>query len=115
MKLLFLLSVLIAFSLFAGHPLFAREEKADAPRPLASLEDRERYRLLRFLNEATLPELLAVPGIGKSRAGILVAGRPFFEVTDLFLLDSFGEKTTAQLVTHLRKSKRDRVVPTAAR
>jgi competence protein ComEA len=64
------------------------------------------------INKATIEDLVAVPGLGKSLAQRIVDFRekngPFGEVDDLLKVQGIGEKSLVKLRPHLTCSKASR-------
>ncbi len=63
------------------------------------------------LNRARLPELMLLPGVGRSRAEAIILQRvrwgPFHCVEDLLVVPGIGAKTLAGLTPYLRISGAD--------
>jgi DNA uptake protein ComE-like DNA-binding protein len=83
------------------------EAKADGPSNKAktlskSLTASQRSKLLTILNEGDDKALMALPGIGETRAASLKKSRPFIEPVDLVKVDGIGDDTFAEIVAYAK-------------
>jgi hypothetical protein len=69
----------------------------------ASLTVEERDKLLKLLGFGRKEELMAIPGIGEGKANAIIAGRPYFRVTDVTRNKGIGQSLFAAMVEHVKK------------
>ncbi|MGV3659531.1 MAG: ComEA family DNA-binding protein [Prosthecobacter sp.] len=62
----------------------------------------EKTRLLALLNEGDEKALVAVSGVGETRAAAIKKARPFADVTDVMKVEGIGEGTFAEMVAHAK-------------
>lgn len=67
-----------------------------------SLTTTQRGKLLDLLNKGDEPALVAIPGVGETRAAAIKKARPFNDVTDVAKVDGVGEGTFAEMVAHAK-------------
>ncbi len=66
-------------------------------RPLTTAQEN---KLLALLNEGSLEELDAIPGIARTRADSIVNARPFSGVEQIALVDGIGEATYGKILAY---------------
>ncbi len=69
----------------------------------ASLTAQERDKLLKLLGFGRKEELMAIPGIGEGKANAIIAGRPYFRVTDITRIKGIGQSLFVAMVEHVKK------------
>lgn len=112
---LLVVTVLCGLNLFAADAApkkKAAKPKADAAqeaKPSAKTEalaktltPTQKAALLKLLNEGDDKALLAIPGVGETRATAIKKGRPFADVTDVLKVEGIGEGTFAEMVAHAK-------------
>ncbi|WP_395719272.1 hypothetical protein [Prosthecobacter sp.] len=62
----------------------------------------QRTKLLNLLNEGDEKALLAIPGIGETRAAAIKKARPFADVTGVMKVEGVGDTTFAEMVAHAK-------------
>ena len=67
-----------------------------------SLTTTQRSKLLDLLNKGDDNSLIAIPGVGETRAEAIKKARPFNDVTDVAKVDGVGEGTFAEMVAHAK-------------
>lgn len=67
-----------------------------------SLTPSQRTKLLSLLNEGDEAALVAIPGVGETRAADIKKARPFNDVTDVTKVSGVGEGTFAEMVAHAK-------------
>ncbi len=75
-------------------------EKTEAAKP--SLTTAQAGKLLSLLNEGSLEELDAIPGIARTRAGSIIDARPFSDVREIVLVDGIGDATYGKILAYGR-------------
>ena len=90
----------------------AAAEKKEAPageKPSAkseaeakSLTSAQKTKLMKVINEGDDKALLAVPGIGETRAAAIKKARPVAEVLDLLKIDGIGEGTFSEIIAYAK-------------
>lgn len=112
MKYLVTLLLLIGFSM----PLSAADTPAKKKAPAAktetisaeaqaaakSLTPTQKTKLLDILNKGDDKSIQTLPGIGATRAKLVVKGRPFAEPLDLLKVEGIGDATFARIVAHAK-------------
>jgi DNA uptake protein ComE-like DNA-binding protein len=90
-------------------PTKAKSEPAEAAKVPAkvdaiakSLTPSQRTKLLGLLNEGDEAALVAIPGIGETRAADIKKARPFNDVTDVTKVNGVGEGTFAEMVAYAK-------------
>lgn len=82
------------------------EETAKVPAKIEaiakSLTTTQRGKLLDLLNKGDDAALVAIPGIGETRAAAIKKARPFNDVTDVTKVEGVGEGTFAEMVAHAK-------------
>ncbi|MBL9130353.1 MAG: helix-hairpin-helix domain-containing protein [Verrucomicrobiaceae bacterium] len=82
------------------------EETAKVPAKIEaiakSLTTTQRGKLLDVLNKGDDAALVAIPGIGETRAAAIKKARPFNDVTDVTKVEGVGEGTFAEMVAHAK-------------
>lgn len=71
----------------------------------ATLTPAERDRLLKLLGFGQKAELMAIPGIGEGKANAIIAGRPYFRVTDVTRIKGVGQSLFAAMVEHVKRRR----------
>lgn len=61
-----------------------------------------RTKLLNLLNEGDEKALMAIPGIGETRAAAIKKARPFADVTGVMKVEGVGDTTFAEMVAHAK-------------
>lgn len=81
----------------------------EAARPSAKIEaiaktltSAQRTKLLKILNEGDEKALLAIPGVGETRAAAIKKARPFADVTGVMKVEGVGDTTFAEMVAHAK-------------
>lgn len=75
-------------------------EKMEEAKP--SLTAAQAGKLLSLLNEGSLEELDAIPGIARTRAGSIIDARPFSDVREIVLVDGIGDATYGKILAYGR-------------
>jgi len=71
--------------------------KADS---IAALTATQEDKLLVLLNEGTVEDLSAIPGIASTRAASIVKARPFASVHEIVLVEGVGNATFERILAH---------------
>jgi DNA uptake protein ComE-like DNA-binding protein len=81
-------------------------EAAKAPSKLEAiaktLTRSQNTKLLALLNEGEDAALVAIPGVGETRAAAIKKARPFKDVTEVAKVDGVGEGTFAEMVAYAK-------------
>ncbi len=72
-------------------------EKPVAKNPLTPAQE---DKLLVLLNEGTLEELDAIPGVASTRADSIISARPFASVHEIILVEGVGNATFEKILAH---------------
>lgn len=67
-----------------------------------NLTSAQRTKLLALLNSGSDADLVAIPGVGETRAAAIKKARPFKDVTDAAKVDGVGEGTFAEMVAYAK-------------
>ncbi|MBK8094365.1 MAG: hypothetical protein IPK32_20980 [Verrucomicrobiaceae bacterium] len=67
-----------------------------------NLTPTQRTKLLDLLNSGSEADLVAIPGIGETRAAAIKKARPFKDVTNAAEVDGVGEGTFAEMVAYAK-------------
>lgn len=62
----------------------------------------QRTKLLNVLNEGDEKSLMAIPGVGETRAAAIKKARPFADVTGVMKVEGVGDTTFAEMVAHAK-------------
>lgn len=92
----------------AASPKAPAKEKAENP-----LTPAQEDKLLVLLNEGTVEELDAIPGVAATRADSIISARPFASVHEIILVEGVGSATFEKILAH-GKSLTRRSAPEAA-
>lgn len=71
------------------------KEKAENP-----LTPAQEDKLLVLLNEGTVEELDAIPGVAATRADSIISARPFASVHEIILVEGVGSATFEKILAH---------------
>ncbi len=72
-------------------------EKPVAKNPLTPAQE---DKLLVLLNEGTLEELDAIPGVASTRADSIISARPYASVHEIILVEGVGNATFEKILAH---------------
>lgn len=72
-------------------------EKPAAKNPLTPAQE---DKLLVLLNEGTVEELDAIPGVATTRADSIISARPFASVHEIILVEGVGNATFEKILAH---------------
>jgi Helix-hairpin-helix motif len=119
MKTLLSLLGLVLISLVTSHPVQSQEMKEPSSKPssskVASSQDikfqkatafiealtaKQKVQILKFLNEGSSENLIAVKGIAERRSKAIIGARPFTRVEDLVKLPGIGLTTFGSFVEY---------------
>ena len=67
-----------------------------------TLTPSQNTKLLTLLNDGEEAALVAIPGVGETRAAAIKKARPFKEVTEVAKVDGVGEGTFAEMVAYAK-------------
>lgn len=82
----------------------ARASRDSTPPPSKTrLTPTQESKLLALLNQGSTDDLVALPGIAATRAGALVAARPFDKIHEIIRVDGIGQATYERLLAHGKK------------
>lgn len=115
-----ILTVLLCLGLTA--PLMAAEKKPTTKKPAAaekkpaaeskpsakseaeakSLTAAQKTKLMKAINEGDDKSLIALPGVGETRAAAIKKARPVAEVIDLLKIDGIGEGTFSEIIAYAK-------------
>lgn len=117
----YILTVLLCLGLTA--PLMAAEKKSTPTKKPAAAEKKpaaeskpsakseseaksltaaQKTKLLKVINEGDDKSLIALPGVGETRAAAIKKARPVAEVIDLLKIDGIGEGTFSEIVAYAK-------------
>lgn len=81
----------------AASPKAPAKEKEKAENPLTPAQE---DKLLVLLNEGTVEELDAIPGVAATRADSIISARPFASVHEIILVEGVGSATFEKILAH---------------
>jgi DNA uptake protein ComE-like DNA-binding protein len=87
-------------------------EKPAAKNPLTPAQE---DKLLALLNEGTLEELDAIPGVASTRADSIISARPYASVHEIILVEGVGNATFEKILAHGKTLNQRSVVAEASR
>ena len=87
-------------------------EKPAAKNPLTPAQE---DKLLVLLNEGTLEELDAIPGVASTRADSIISARPYASVHEIILVEGVGNATFEKILAHGKTLNQRSVVAEASR
>ncbi|MBU6178742.1 MAG: helix-hairpin-helix domain-containing protein [Verrucomicrobia bacterium] len=93
----------------AGDP---KTEKPVAKNPLTPAQE---DKLLVLLNDGTLEELDAIPGVASTRADSIISARPYASVHEIILVEGVGNATFEKILAHGKTLNQRPVVAEANR
>lgn len=73
-----------------------RSAKTEEPSLTSTQED----KLLMLLNEGTVEDLDAIPGIAATRADSIVSARPYASIHEIILVEGVGNATFEKILAH---------------
>ena len=75
-------------------------KKSPAETAKLSLTETQENKLLTLLNEGTVEDLDAIPGIASTRADSIVSARPYGSVHEIILVDGVGNATFEKILAY---------------
>ena len=92
------------------------EEKASSKSEAEAktLTAAQKTKLMKVINEGDDKALMAIPGIGETRAAAVKKARPVKDVLDLLKIDGIGEGTFSEIIAHAKTGMPDAAKKTEA-